>query len=192
MANQRLLTKDLKNGMTVTSMYNDLGLHINHYSNGVSIFFLVLSLQSHCSFTVKSSQHYNNKVYLMNRWWLWTVPGLSTAIRLPQMELCMSLTVLSVLLEAQSKMSLRLMMTWQLWAWVATLKNKSNYTTLHRDSELKVKLCIGLQENLQDLKSKSVFFLSVDPLNTLHVTDIEYINAKQKTKQNKLAVTVIL
>lgn len=23
--------------MTVTSMYNDLGLHINHYSNGVSI-----------------------------------------------------------------------------------------------------------------------------------------------------------
>lgn len=36
MVNKRLLTKDLKNGMTVTSMYNDLGLHINHYSNGVS------------------------------------------------------------------------------------------------------------------------------------------------------------
>ncbi|XP_054454105.1 periostin, osteoblast specific factor b isoform X2 [Anoplopoma fimbria] len=35
MANKRLLTKDLKNGMTVTSMYNDLGLQINHYSNGV-------------------------------------------------------------------------------------------------------------------------------------------------------------
>ncbi|RVE65026.1 hypothetical protein OJAV_G00132160 [Oryzias javanicus] len=35
MANERLLTKDLKNGMTVTSMYNDLGLHINHYPNGV-------------------------------------------------------------------------------------------------------------------------------------------------------------
>ncbi|XP_041796235.1 periostin, osteoblast specific factor b isoform X1 [Chelmon rostratus] len=35
MANKRLLTKDLRNGMTVTSMYNDLGLHINHYSNGV-------------------------------------------------------------------------------------------------------------------------------------------------------------
>ncbi|KAM9853141.1 periostin, osteoblast specific factor b [Aulostomus maculatus] len=35
MVNKRLLTKDLKNGMTVTSMYNDLGLHINHYSNGV-------------------------------------------------------------------------------------------------------------------------------------------------------------
>uniref|UniRef100_UPI0037E81E0D periostin, osteoblast specific factor b isoform X1 n=1 Tax=Semicossyphus pulcher TaxID=241346 RepID=UPI0037E81E0D len=35
MANKRLLTKDLKNGMTVTSMYNDLGLYINHYSNGV-------------------------------------------------------------------------------------------------------------------------------------------------------------
>ncbi|XP_037631585.1 periostin, osteoblast specific factor b isoform X1 [Sebastes umbrosus] len=35
MANKRFLTKDLKNGMAVTSMYNDLGLHINHYSNGV-------------------------------------------------------------------------------------------------------------------------------------------------------------
>uniref|UniRef100_H2LEU1 Periostin n=1 Tax=Oryzias latipes TaxID=8090 RepID=H2LEU1_ORYLA len=35
MANKRLLTKDLKNGMTITSMYNDLDLHINHYSNGV-------------------------------------------------------------------------------------------------------------------------------------------------------------
>ncbi|KAM3874725.1 periostin, osteoblast specific factor b [Diretmus argenteus] len=35
MANKRLLTKDLKNGMTVDSMYNDLGLYINHYSNGV-------------------------------------------------------------------------------------------------------------------------------------------------------------
>ncbi|KAG7243065.1 hypothetical protein INR49_016440 [Caranx melampygus] len=35
MANKRYLTKDLRNGMTVTSMYNDLGLHINHYSNGV-------------------------------------------------------------------------------------------------------------------------------------------------------------
>lgn len=36
MVNKRFLTKDLKNGMTLTSMYNDLGLHINHYSNGVS------------------------------------------------------------------------------------------------------------------------------------------------------------
>ncbi|KAM6987510.1 periostin, osteoblast specific factor b [Tautogolabrus adspersus] len=35
MANKRLLTKDLKNGMSVTSMYNELGLYINHYSNGV-------------------------------------------------------------------------------------------------------------------------------------------------------------
>ncbi|XP_061918095.1 periostin, osteoblast specific factor b isoform X3 [Entelurus aequoreus] len=35
MVNKRLLTKDLRNGMTVTSMYNDLGLLINHYSNGV-------------------------------------------------------------------------------------------------------------------------------------------------------------
>ena len=37
MANKRFLTKDLKNGMVVTSMYNDLGLYINHYSNGVSL-----------------------------------------------------------------------------------------------------------------------------------------------------------
>lgn len=35
MVNKRLLTKDLKNGIKVTSMYNDLDLHINHYSNGV-------------------------------------------------------------------------------------------------------------------------------------------------------------
>ncbi|XP_038564508.1 periostin-like isoform X1 [Micropterus salmoides] len=35
MVNRRLLTKDMKNDMTVTSMYNDLGLYINHYSNGV-------------------------------------------------------------------------------------------------------------------------------------------------------------
>lgn len=35
MANGRLLTKDLKDGLTVTSMYNDLGLYINHYPNGV-------------------------------------------------------------------------------------------------------------------------------------------------------------
>lgn len=35
MVNRRLLTKDLKNDMSVTSMYNDLGLYINHYSNGI-------------------------------------------------------------------------------------------------------------------------------------------------------------
>uniref|UniRef100_A0A7N6AD33 Periostin, osteoblast specific factor b n=1 Tax=Anabas testudineus TaxID=64144 RepID=A0A7N6AD33_ANATE len=35
MVNKRLLTKDLKNNRKVTSMYNDLGLYINHYSNGV-------------------------------------------------------------------------------------------------------------------------------------------------------------
>ncbi|KAJ8275578.1 hypothetical protein COCON_G00073300 [Conger conger] len=35
MVNRRLLTKDLKNGMTLTSLYLDLGLYINHYSNGV-------------------------------------------------------------------------------------------------------------------------------------------------------------
>uniref|UniRef100_A0A8C7WGL1 Periostin n=1 Tax=Oncorhynchus mykiss TaxID=8022 RepID=A0A8C7WGL1_ONCMY len=35
MANKRLQTKDLKNGLVVDSMYNDLGLYINHYSNGI-------------------------------------------------------------------------------------------------------------------------------------------------------------
>ncbi|XP_072300023.1 periostin, osteoblast specific factor b isoform X2 [Eucyclogobius newberryi] len=35
MANKRYLTKDLKNGMTITSMYQDLDLHIHHYPNGV-------------------------------------------------------------------------------------------------------------------------------------------------------------
>ncbi|XP_048358506.1 periostin isoform X3 [Sphaerodactylus townsendi] len=35
MVNKRLLTKDLRNGMTVVSMYNDQTLHINHYPNGV-------------------------------------------------------------------------------------------------------------------------------------------------------------
>ncbi|KAG7516168.1 periostin isoform X1 [Solea senegalensis] len=35
MVNNRLLTKDMKDGMTVKSMYNDLGLYINHYSNGI-------------------------------------------------------------------------------------------------------------------------------------------------------------
>uniref|UniRef100_A0A8C4ZH43 Periostin n=1 Tax=Gadus morhua TaxID=8049 RepID=A0A8C4ZH43_GADMO len=35
MVNSRLLTKDLKNSMTLTSMYNELGLYINHYSNGI-------------------------------------------------------------------------------------------------------------------------------------------------------------
>ncbi|XP_068601285.1 periostin, osteoblast specific factor b [Brachionichthys hirsutus] len=35
MVNKRLLTKDLKNGKTFPSMYNDLGLQINHYSTGV-------------------------------------------------------------------------------------------------------------------------------------------------------------
>ncbi|XP_077202362.1 periostin isoform X2 [Paroedura picta] len=35
MVNKRLLTKDLRNGLTVVSMYNDQNLHINHYPNGV-------------------------------------------------------------------------------------------------------------------------------------------------------------
>ncbi|XP_051972120.1 periostin-like [Xyrauchen texanus] len=35
MVNKRLLTKDLKNDMTIQSMFNKQGLYINHYSNGV-------------------------------------------------------------------------------------------------------------------------------------------------------------
>ncbi|XP_017271819.1 periostin, osteoblast specific factor b isoform X2 [Kryptolebias marmoratus] len=35
MVNKRLLTKDLRNGLTLTSMYSDLDLYINHYPNGV-------------------------------------------------------------------------------------------------------------------------------------------------------------
>ncbi|KAJ8256438.1 hypothetical protein COCON_G00185900 [Conger conger] len=35
MVNKRLLTKDLKDGLTLTSMNNDLGLYINHYPNGI-------------------------------------------------------------------------------------------------------------------------------------------------------------
>ena len=38
MVNKRMLTKDLKNGMIIPSMYNNLGLFINHYPNGVSLF----------------------------------------------------------------------------------------------------------------------------------------------------------
>uniref|UniRef100_A0A3Q0RF79 Periostin n=1 Tax=Amphilophus citrinellus TaxID=61819 RepID=A0A3Q0RF79_AMPCI len=35
MINRRVLTKDMKNGMTAPSMYNELGLHFNHYPNGI-------------------------------------------------------------------------------------------------------------------------------------------------------------
>ncbi|XP_067842006.1 periostin-like isoform X2 [Heptranchias perlo] len=35
MVNHRLLTKDMKDGMAVPSMYNNLNLLINHYSNGI-------------------------------------------------------------------------------------------------------------------------------------------------------------
>ncbi|XP_075055118.1 periostin isoform X3 [Mixophyes fleayi] len=35
MLNKRMLTKDLKNGLTLTSMFNDQPLLINHYANGI-------------------------------------------------------------------------------------------------------------------------------------------------------------
>lgn len=56
MVNKRMLTKDLKNGMIIPSMYNNLGLFINHYPNGVSFtnkkyiafnFFLYLFYKVH-------------------------------------------------------------------------------------------------------------------------------------------------
>ena len=51
MANKRFLTKELKNGLTIPSMYNDLGLLINHYSNGVSgIIIQCLPSSSHITF----------------------------------------------------------------------------------------------------------------------------------------------
>ena len=46
MSNQRLLTKDLKNRMMVPSMYNDLGLYINHYPNGVRIILPIIPVIS--------------------------------------------------------------------------------------------------------------------------------------------------
>lgn len=44
MSNKRFLTKDLKNGMTVPSMSNDLGLYINHYPNGVGTVILIITV----------------------------------------------------------------------------------------------------------------------------------------------------
>uniref|UniRef100_A0A8C3S751 Periostin n=1 Tax=Chelydra serpentina TaxID=8475 RepID=A0A8C3S751_CHESE len=40
MVNKRMLTKDLKNGLTLVSMYNDQQLFINHYPNGVMVTFI--------------------------------------------------------------------------------------------------------------------------------------------------------
>lgn len=53
MVNKRLLTKDLKNGLTVSSMYNDLGLRVNHYSNGVSTIN-----QCHCGISARASKQF--------------------------------------------------------------------------------------------------------------------------------------
>lgn len=46
MANKRFLTKDLKNGLTINSMYSDLPLYINHYPNGVGVFESESSLKA--------------------------------------------------------------------------------------------------------------------------------------------------
>lgn len=44
MSKKRLLTKDLKNGMTVPSMNLDLDLYINHYPNGVGTLTLIMAV----------------------------------------------------------------------------------------------------------------------------------------------------
>lgn len=44
MSKKRLLTKDLKNGMTVPSMNLDLDLYINHYPNGVGMLVLLITV----------------------------------------------------------------------------------------------------------------------------------------------------
>lgn len=57
MVNKRLLTKDLKNGLTVSSMYNDLGLRVNHYSNGVSAIN-----QCHCGISARALKNNFNSI----------------------------------------------------------------------------------------------------------------------------------
>lgn len=36
MVNRRLTSEELKHGSVITSMYQDLTVHINHYKNGVN------------------------------------------------------------------------------------------------------------------------------------------------------------
>lgn len=110
MVNKRLLTKDLKNGLTVSSMYNDLGLRVNHYSNGVSAVN-----QCHCGIFCPSLQTILTTC-AQSRWWPWTAPGLFTATRWPQTEWFTWSTASSALSGAQSKTSLKSMTTWQLLA----------------------------------------------------------------------------
>lgn len=47
MVNRRILTKDMRNGMREQSMYNGLGLYINHYPNGVSPSTVEKQLSNH-------------------------------------------------------------------------------------------------------------------------------------------------
>lgn len=89
MANRRLLTKDLRNDITVSSMYNRLGLYINHYSNGVSshtktkiIFWkMILPLPK----LIPCNDRNFSSLW---RWWPWTVPGSFTLTRWPRTALC--------------------------------------------------------------------------------------------------------
>lgn len=111
MANKRLLTKDLRNGLTVTSMYNDLGLRVNHYPNGVSEHHQSVSLW-HFWQSLKTIL----TTYAQSRWWPWTAPGLFTATRWPPTELFTSSTALSALSETRSRTSLKSMTTCQLSA----------------------------------------------------------------------------
>lgn len=77
MVNKRMLTKDLKNGMTLVSMYNSQKLLINHYPNGVSLLYFSLNviIQSQTllfplfSSTAKKVDYRKFNIYLVSCHW---------------------------------------------------------------------------------------------------------------------------
>uniref|UniRef100_A0A8C8CS41 Periostin n=1 Tax=Oncorhynchus tshawytscha TaxID=74940 RepID=A0A8C8CS41_ONCTS len=86
MANKRLQTKDLKNGLVVDSMYNDLGLYINHYSNGI--------VTVNCARIIHGNQvATNGVVHVIDR----VITGVSNTIQ-DVLEVDDDLTTLSVCL----------------------------------------------------------------------------------------------
>lgn len=90
MVDRRLLTDELKHGITIPSMYQNLDIHVHHYPNGVSIFWFStdLKLDSELQRSHKNPQsgkyewtvHINvRKVFYMLAFdcHLWTfIPGL--------------------------------------------------------------------------------------------------------------------
>jgi len=60
MVNRRLTAEDLKHGSTFNSMYQDFGVHIHHYSNGV--------VTVNCARLIKTDQHATNgMVHVVDR-----------------------------------------------------------------------------------------------------------------------------